>query len=68
MIEQNIETGDYVRHKSRIINGGLQMTVQDVEGTNAKCTHFAGEDMIATDEWFPFEQLELIRKADGGFF
>ena len=43
------------------------MTVLEVEGSNAKCSHFKGVDATHIDEWFPFDHLELIRKAEGGW-
>lgn len=67
---EKIEPGDRVRHKNSSINGGLVMTVENVDesGQNAQCSHFVGEEQIHKVDWFPVSDLILIRKTEGGFF
>jgi uncharacterized protein YodC (DUF2158 family) len=67
MTNITIEEGDYVRHKNPLINGGLQMTVEDVKDDQAQCSHFGGVELVHKTDWFPFEELEIVTKADGGF-
>jgi len=62
-----IEVGDSVRHKPGIINGGLQMTAQDIKNGQVKCEYFAPPAGDMKEAWLPIEDLELIYKADGGF-
>lgn len=66
-MNKNIEAGDYVKHKNPVINGGLRMTVEDVNDDSAECSHFVGAEASHKVEWFKFEDLELVQKADGGF-
>lgn len=66
MIE-NIEEGDYVRHTTSLVNGGLQMSVLKVEGDKALCGHFAGVQLIDTEDWFPLKDLVIVSKGNGGF-
>lgn len=67
MYDKNIQSGDYVRHTNQLINGGLRMTVEDTNDNSALCSYFAGVEQIHKTEWFPFTDLELVQKADGGF-
>ena len=63
-----IEQGDQVRHTDKVINGGLIMSVIDVDNNRALCGHFLpDEDRTLKEEWFDFDQLTLVHKADGGF-
>lgn len=57
-----IEIGDYVKHKNKSINGGLEMSVEDiheVQGviTKLQCTHFAAPDGQMKTAWFNIEEL-----------
>jgi len=64
-----IVEGDDVRHVNPMINFGLKMTVEkiDEDELNAQCSHFVGQEMIHTVEWFPLINLILLTKAGGGF-
>ena len=62
-----IREGDRVRHKTRVINGGLDMPVLEVEGDKALCSHFHPKDATLKGDWFSLNQLELVHSSDGGF-
>jgi hypothetical protein len=68
-MNENIEEGDYVRHKSPLINSGLRMCVEEIDENqiNARCSHFVGVDAIHKVDWFPLTDLILVNKAEGGF-
>ena len=63
----SIKVGDKVRHRYRPLNGGLAMNVLNVEDERAYCDFFEGPELINKQDWFPFEELELIIYGDGGF-
>jgi hypothetical protein len=67
-MEGTIEQGDSVRHRTKTINGGLVMSVMNVNDKEALCSHFVGEEAVDKQTWFPFGDLELVHKADGSFF
>ncbi|NNV53849.1 hypothetical protein [Limnovirga soli] len=66
---ENIQVGDTVRHKTRIlISGGLAFNVLEVEGTKALCEFFDTDpDQTTKQEWFDISDLILIHKVEGGF-
>lgn len=64
MSYSRIEIGDYVKHKDKSINGGFDMSVEDilmVQGiiTKLKCTYFAAPDGQMKTVWFKIEDIEL---------
>lgn len=65
-METSIEQGDYVTHKDIILNGGLQMSVVDVNETQAKVS-YVNKDGIIKEDWFDFNKLILLNKCRGGF-
>jgi|GEM_PF-3600277 len=62
-----IRSGDYVKHKSLFINGGLAMNVIEVEGSRALCEYFEGAEQIHKQTWFSVNDLEVVTFGDGGF-
>ncbi len=70
-MNKQLEVGDYVRHTNPRINGGLQMSIEDIR-TNTKgeteyqCSHFENAGIHKTD-WFNENDLILNKKTDGGF-
>ena len=67
MNENQIDTGDYVIHNDPFYSK-LRMTVLNVNEHSAECSYFVGSEAIHKIEWFPFADLKLIQKAEGGFF
>ena len=62
-----IKTGDQVKHKHQIINGGLAMNVLEIENEQALCDYFEGVEMIDKQKWFDIKDLEIVIYGDGGF-
>lgn len=65
----NIEQGDTVRHKTRVlINGGITFNVLEVESGKALCEFFDNDpEQTMKKEWFDISDLILVNKSDGGF-
>ncbi|MFL5741921.1 MAG: hypothetical protein ACJ75B_16985 [Flavisolibacter sp.] len=61
-----IETGDRVRHKEVLLNGGLAMNVTDTTDTQAQIEYFDNEG-VNKQTWVDKTDLEIIHKVDGGF-
>lgn len=66
MNNNQIDMGDYVIVKDPF-SSKLRMTVVDVNEHSAECSYFVGSESVHKIEWFPFTDLELVQKADGGF-
>jgi len=62
-----IKEGDQVRHKDGTINGGLTMSVLEVESGKAKCPHIDPKTKDFVDDWFDLDELILVHEGDGGF-
>ena len=62
-----IKSGDYVKHRTLFVNGGLAMNVIDVEEGKALCEYFDGAEQIHKQAWFSVDDLEVVTFGDGGF-
>jgi hypothetical protein len=47
----NIKEGDRVKHKRKLINGGLDMHVIKIEGDQTLCIHLDPKDKNFKEEW-----------------
>lgn len=61
-----IQTGDVVKHKTIIMNGGLGMNVIDTTDNQALVDYF-DIDSVNRQKWIDKTDLEIIHKNDGGF-
>jgi len=57
----SFKQGDFVRHKTRILNGGIPMTVIEVGGQHAKCSFICGSEGDHKEEWFSFDELVVVK-------
>ena len=55
-----IKPGDYVRHKNKLLNSGMPMSVVATDGQKAKCAFFEGSEAIHREAWFDFEELIIV--------
>lgn len=62
-----IKEGDRVRHKTASVNGGLGMSVLEVNQNKALCDHFAGAEGTNIQTWFDISDLRVTKYGDGGF-
>jgi len=62
-----IKAGDSVRHKKKLINRGLEMTVIEVRGDEAQCDHFEPPEAEHKTSWLKTDDLEIIVYGTGGF-
>ncbi len=63
MQTNSITIGDKVRHKTKLLNGNVPMTVSDIKNDQALCDHFEPNDDGGTTHkqtWFPFEELDKV--------
>lgn len=60
MIENKIEIGDSVRHKTRHLSGGMPLAVDQVNCQMVLVSHFEGENAIHRKEWFNMDELVKI--------
>lgn len=63
MQTQLIAIGDKVRHRTRLLNGNVPMTVSKIENNQAFCDHFEPDetgDSIHKQTWFALDELEKI--------
>lgn len=63
-----IQPGDTVRLKTGTLNGGLGMNVAETNDDEALCDYFEGEESTHKQKWIKMSDLELVNKAEGGFF
>jgi hypothetical protein len=63
-----IEFGDKVRHKSDNKYNALQMEVKEIETGKILCDYFDNTEKVMKEKWFNENELELVQKAEGGFF
>ena len=57
---KNIKIYDRVRHKSRVVNSGVDMVVQKIEGNRALCSYVHPKSEAFVDDWFDLNDLERI--------
>ena len=55
-----IQVGDYVRHRTKLLNGGVPMPVVATDGQKAKCSFFEGSESIHLEEWFDIDELTVV--------
>lgn len=63
MNTQEILDGDYVRHKTKLLNGNMPMNISELKNDQALCNHFDPNDEGGTthkQSWFPVEELDKI--------
>lgn len=63
-MENRIEIGKDVKHKNICINGGLEMSVEDVFKVNGEvvkvlCSHFTSFEGQMKSEWFSVKDVSL---------
>ena len=63
-----IDLGDKVRHKSDNSYNALQMEVREIEDDKILCDYFDNTEKLMKEKWFNENELELVQKAEGGFF
>lgn len=62
-----ISVGDYVKiNNEPLLNGGLEMSVVETNGSEAKIAYFDHEG-VHCEKWISIDDLTLIHKAQGGF-
>ncbi len=63
-----IDFGDKVKHKSDNSYNALQMEVREIEDGKILCDYFDNTEKLMKEKWFNENELELVQKAEGGFF
>lgn len=57
---KQLEKGDYVKHKSKEINGGAPMSVEDLNISQVLCSHFISHNGAMKTEWFDLQEVEEV--------
>ena len=65
---QTIELGDKVRHKTNNDYNTHPMDVMELEESKILCSYFDRNEKTMKEIWFEKTELDLISKAEGGFF
>ena len=63
-----MDIGDKVRHRTDNNYNALQMEVKEVGEGKILCDYFDYKENVSKEKWFDESELELVTKAEGGFF
>ena len=70
MSQQNIEAGDYVKHKTlHHLSGGTRLLVADInEEENEALVGYFDEKLVHKEEWFPLSDLTFYDNSEKPLF
>jgi len=65
---KTIDIGDKVRHKTDNRYNALLMEVKEIEEDKILCDYFDNVEKKTKEKWFDENELDLVKKTEGGFF